>query len=117
RAAVVDGPPELPAADRNRDRVAGVGPPLAAPQALGVVHRDRTHGRPAEMLRDLEHQPVALVLGLQRVEDRRQMVVELHVDDGADDLGDASYGIGHFVLVAFSSYQGAAGATAPRRRR
>ena len=44
----------------------------------------------AEMLRDLEHQAVALVLGLQRVEDRRQMVLELHVDDGADDLGDVS---------------------------
>ena len=30
----------------------------------------------AEMLGDFEHQAVALVRGLQRVEDRRQMVVE-----------------------------------------
>ena len=44
----------------------------------------------AEMLGDLEHQAVALVVGLQRVEDRRQVPFELHVDDGADDLGDVS---------------------------
>ena len=44
----------------------------------------------AEMLGDFEHQAVALVLGLQRVEDRRQVLVEVHVDDGADDLGDTS---------------------------
>ena len=49
----------------------------------------------AEMLGDFEHQAVALVLGLQRVEDRRQVVLELHVDDGADDLGDASDFAGH----------------------
>ena len=59
------------------------------------VHRDGAHGRFAEMLGDFEHQPVALVLGLQRVEDRRQMLFELHVDDGADDLGDVSDWIGH----------------------
>ena len=49
----------------------------------------------AEMLGDFEHQAVALVRGLQRVEDRRQVIVELHVDDGADDLGDMSDCVGH----------------------
>ncbi len=44
----------------------------------------------AEMLRDLEHQAVAAVLRLERVQNGRQMAFELHVDDGADDLGDAS---------------------------
>ena len=34
-----------------------------------------------KMLRDLEHQAVALVRGFQRVEDRRQVIVEMHVDD------------------------------------
>jgi hypothetical protein len=43
----------------------------------------------AEMLRDFEHQRLP-VFGLQRVQDRRQIAVELHVDDGADDLGDAA---------------------------
>ncbi len=49
----------------------------------------------AKMLRHFEHQAVALVLGLQRIEDRRQLAFELHVDDGADDLRDAS------ALIAF----------------
>jgi len=50
-----------------------------------------------EMLRDFEHQAVALVLGLERVEDLRQMTVELDVDDRANDLGDLAdgYCLGH----------------------
>ncbi len=44
----------------------------------------------AEMLRDFQHQPVALVAGFERVQNRRQMVLELHVDDGADNLSDFS---------------------------
>ena len=42
------------------------------------------------MLGDFEHQAVAAVVGLERVQDRRQVILELHVDDGADDLGDLS---------------------------
>ena len=53
------------------------------------------------MLGDLEHQAVALVVGLERVEDRRQVLVELHVDDGADDLGNVSDWVGHIVLVLY----------------
>ena len=68
---------------------------LAAHQALAGVHRDGAHGRFAEMLGNFEHQALALVLGLQRVQDRRQVALELHVDDGADDLGDVSDWIGH----------------------
>ena len=46
------------------------------------------------MLGDLEHQAVAAVLGFDRIQNRRQMAFELHVDDGADDLRDASGLIG-----------------------
>ena len=46
------------------------------------------------MLRDLEHQAVAVVLRLERVQDLRQMAVELDVDDGADDLRDVADGLG-----------------------
>ena len=63
---------------------------LTAHQPFAGVHGDGAHGIFAELLRDFEHQPVALVGGLQRVEDRRQVAVEMHVDDGADDLGDTS---------------------------
>ena len=31
-----------------------------------------------------------LFIGLQRVENRRQVALELHVDDGADHLGDVA---------------------------
>ncbi len=86
----VDDAPERAVADRHRDRLAGVGDLLAAHQALARIHGDGAHGQFAEVLRNLEHQAVALVLGFQRVEDRRQMIVEMNVDDGADDLGDTS---------------------------
>ena len=84
----VDDAAERAGADRHRDRQAGVGDLLAAHQAFGGVHRDGAHRRLAEMLGDFEHQAVAAVLGLERVQDRRQVALELHVDDGADDLGD-----------------------------
>ena len=86
----VDDAPERAVADRNGDRRAGVGDLLAAHQAFGDVHRDGAHRGFAEMLGHLEDQAVALVAGLQRVEDRRQLAVELDVDDGADDLSDAA---------------------------
>ena len=59
---------------------------LAAHQPLGRVHGDGAHRVLAEMLRHLQHQAVAVVVGLERVQDRRQVAVELHVDDGAHHL-------------------------------
>ncbi len=46
------------------------------------------------MLGDFEHQAVVAVLGFERIQNRRQVALELHVDDGADHLGDASDLIG-----------------------
>src|ERR1700676_1110780 len=81
---------ERSGADRNPDRRAGVADLLAADQTFGGIHRNGAHRGFAEMLRDLEHQAIAAVLGLDRVQNGRQMSFELHVDDGADDLRDAS---------------------------
>ncbi len=47
----------------------------------------------AEMLRDFEHEAVAAIRRLERVENLRQMLLELHVDDGADDLRDPPSGL------------------------
>ena len=77
-------------AHRHHDRVAGVADFLTADQAFGRIHRDGANRGFAEMLRDLEHQAIAAVLGLERVQNGRQVSFELHVDDGADDLRDAS---------------------------
>ena len=77
---------------------AGVDHLLAADQALGGVHGDGAHGVLAQVLGDFQHQAERLagalvgVGGLQRVQDRRQVAVELDVDDGADDLDDAALG-------------------------
>ncbi len=78
--------------DRHRDRRAGVGHLLAAGEAVGGVHGDGAHGVLAQVLGDLEHQALAVVVGLQRGEDRRQFAFEGDVDDGADDLGDGAVG-------------------------
>ena len=71
---------------------------------FGNVHRDAAHGVLAEMLRDFEHEAVAVVGRLQRVEDRRQFALELHVDDGADHLGDAAGGVWRWPWLT-SSFQ------------
>ncbi len=94
----VDDAAEQAGTNRNSDRDAGVGDVLAAHQTFRHVHRDSADRRLAEMLRDFEHQPVALVGGLQRVQNRRQVAFELHVDDGADDLCDFSGSYSHVVL-------------------
>ena len=53
------------------------------------------------MLSDFEHQAVATVLGFERVQNRWQVVLELHVNDGADDLGDFSDCVGRCHIVLF----------------
>src|SRR3546814_13356394 len=42
------------------------------------------------MLGDLEDEAVAVIVGLERGQDRRQLGIERHVDDRADDLTDAA---------------------------
>jgi hypothetical protein len=110
---------ERPRADRHHDRVAGVADLLAADQAFRGIHRDGAHGGFAKMLGDFEHQAVAAVLGLERVENGGQMPFELHVDHGADDLGDASGLVGgcSHEILSFEFYLKRAAIRAPRRRR
>src|SRR5690606_33299465 len=73
---------------RDGDRSARVDHLLAAHKTVGRAHGDTAHGVLAQMLRHLEHKAVAMIVRLKRVENRRQMLLELHVDDGADDLPD-----------------------------
>jgi hypothetical protein len=46
------------------------------------------------MLRYFEHKAVAAIGGLERVQNRRQMIFKLNVDDSADDLCDFSDCVG-----------------------
>ena len=107
----VDDAAEQPWTDRHRDRLTRVGDFLAAHQTFGRVHCDGANGRFTEMLCHFEHQAVAAIFGLKRVQDRRQVVFKLHVDDGADDLCDFSDCVGCSHVVP--RY----GIRAPRRRR
>ena len=84
---VHDAPKRL-VADRHRDGLASVSHVLAAHEALGGVHGDGADRAFAQMLGDLEHQALALVGRLQRIENFGQMPVELHVDDGAHNLAN-----------------------------
>ena len=90
-------------ADRHGDRLAGVAHRLAAHEPLAGIHGDGAHGVLAEMLRDFEHQAVAVIVGLQRVQDGRQRAVELHVHHGAHHLrdlaGQIAYAAAIIVLV------------------
>ena len=71
---------------------AGIRDRLAAGKAFGNVHRDAAHRIFSKMLRDFKHQAVAAIVGFERIEDFRQIAVEFHVDDGADDLRNAARG-------------------------
>ncbi len=88
----VDDASERLVADRNSDRLAGVDDVLSANQTLGGVHRDGAHGVFTEVLRHFQDETLAIVDGLERVQDLRQLAGELHVDDGADDLRDLAGG-------------------------
>ncbi len=92
-------------ADRHGDRVAGVQDFRATHQTVGAVHGDGADRALAQMLRHFQDERLAVVLGVQRVQDRRQDAVELHVDDGARnlrDLADRSGG-GHGVKLPRNS--------------
>ena len=98
----IDDPPQGLAPDRHRDGGPGVDHLLAAGQAVRAVHGDGAHGRFAQMLGHLEHQRLALVGGVERVQDVRQLAVEMDVDDGAGDARDAPLGdvlLGHSVFL------------------
>ena len=86
--------PERLVADGHGDGLAGVSHVLAAHEAFGGVHGDGADRVLAQMLGDLEHQALALVGGLQRVENFGQMPVELHVDDGAHHLANLTDFVG-----------------------
>ena len=77
-------------ANRHHDRCIGVDHFLTAHQTLGGVHRDGTYRVFAQVLSNFEHKTRALVVNFKSVQDQRQVVIELDVDNGADDLGDPS---------------------------
>ena len=72
--------------DGNGNRAAGVGDGLTADQTLGRVHRDGTYRVLTQVLGHFQHEAVAMVVRFQRVQNLGQVILELNVDDRADDL-------------------------------
>ncbi len=91
--------PERGVAHRHLDRRAGIPDFLAAHQAFGRVHGDGAHGVLAQVLRHLEHEARAMILGLERIEDCRQLIVELDVHDGARHLPNATNLVCHLAFL------------------
>ena len=90
--------PERFIADGHCDGCPGIDDFLAAHETFGRVHRDRAHRVFAQVLRDLENQAIAMVLRLERVQNFRQLVSELHVDDGTRHLANLPNVFSHFCL-------------------
>ncbi len=91
----VDDPAQGRVAHRHRDRTVHVGHFLATHETFGRVHGDAAHGVFAQVLRHFQNQSLSVVVGFQRIEDRGQMVIEMHVTNGADDLRDFAFSLGH----------------------
>ena len=102
-AEQVEDPPERHAADRDRDRRAGVDHLGAAGEAVGRVHRDRADAVVAEVLLDLADEVLVLAAAMSssssargglgtldrdRVVDLGQLVGEHGLDHDALDLLD-----------------------------
>ena len=93
----VEDAPERGVAHRHGDRGTRIRHRLAAHEAFGRVHRHGADGVFAQVLGHFEHQRLAVVVGRERVEDRRQMIPELHVHDGTDHLGNPALCTCHLV--------------------
>ena len=71
-----------------------------------------------QMLGHFQHEPVSVVVRFQRVHDLGQFAFELHVDDGAHDLGHAADLVAHLfvhgaVLFHFAFDRGGLDGDAP----
>ena len=78
-------------ANRHHDRRTGINHFLTADQTFGRVHGDGTHCVLAKMLGNFQNKAVADVYGFKGVQNSRQVIIELHVDNGADNLADAAF--------------------------
>mmetsp|Transcript_10743 Transcript_10743/g.25675 ORF Transcript_10743/g.25675 Transcript_10743/m.25675 type:complete len:533 (+) Transcript_10743:41-1639(+) len=88
----VDNAAEKLGAGRHHDGGTGINNGLSTHKTLGGVHSNGTHCVLSKMLRDLEHQADGVLLHLKRVEDGGKLSIELHVNNGTNDLRDLSGG-------------------------
>lgn len=82
----IDDSAEGAGADGNLNGVASVDDWLAADETLSGVKSDGAHVVATQVLGDLEDEAVLGAFNFERVENRRKLTLELHIDDGANDL-------------------------------
>ena len=82
----------------HHDRAASIVNRLPPYQTFGRVHRNSTNGVFTKVLCDFKDQPVAIVVCFQSVQDFRQVVGELNVDNGTDHLRDFAFSVSHMGL-------------------
>ena len=78
--------------DRDFNGVVSVHDGLSTNQTLGGVQSDGAHVIASQMLGDLKDEAVLSALNLERIENGRKFTFELHIDDGADNLGNFTGG-------------------------
>jgi hypothetical protein len=82
-------------ADRDGDGSASVTGGSTTSETLGTIHSNGTDDILTQVLSNLENELLAVVLGLNGVENGGKLLtLELHVDDGTDDLVNLSTGSG-----------------------
>merc|ERR1719498_167878 len=79
-------------ADWHSNWIASVSNLLTSNETLSGVEGDGSHVVATKMLSDLEDESVVDTLHLKGVEDRWKVALELHIDDGTNDLGDLTNG-------------------------
>ena len=78
--------------DGNLNGIASVADGLATHKTLSGVERNGAHVVATQVLGDLEDETVLSALNFERVEDGRKFALELHIDDGTNNLGNLSRG-------------------------
>merc|ERR1739844_611711 len=81
----IDDPSQSLGADRDHDGVTSVVDNLATDETLGTVHGDGSDGVLSQVLGNLQDELGCPVLDLESVEDLREAIFELDVNNGSDD--------------------------------
>ncbi len=89
----------------NGDWAAGVGDLCAAHETFGRVHRDAANSVFAQVLGYFQNQVLSIVVCVQSVQDFRQGIFELNVDNGADDLCHLTFCICHVTSPVLRALQ------------
>mmetsp|Transcript_32120 Transcript_32120/g.39833 ORF Transcript_32120/g.39833 Transcript_32120/m.39833 type:complete len:335 (-) Transcript_32120:156-1160(-) len=98
----IDNSAESLGANRHLNGATSVLHGLATDETLRGVEGNRTHVVATQVLGDFEDETVLGALDLKGVENRRKLTLELHIDDGANNLGNLARGSAKCALASKS---------------